>query len=138
MKDIFKNLGKYQRIIIFFTIIFLFLGLINHAEAFYGSPTWNSDLTLGWGGPNNYFNYNSYQDYSNPYMYGPAMGVYYPYNTMFDVYNGGYAMNAGNPYNIYYDPAAFTFDLGLEASLGGIMNFWTGFFENLNEDDDND
>lgn len=203
MKDFFKNLGKYQTVVIFFSVTFLFLGLINHAESYYGygSPTWNSDFNFGWGGPNNYFNYNSYQDYSNPYMYGPAMGVYYPYNTMFDVYNGGYAMNAGynqnfmgfynsgnysgseqqdinaigypipyglvdqrqwntqlnttsgflglppmttnytnagNPYNIYYDPVAFTFDLGLEASWGGIMNFWTGFFKNLNEDDDND
>ena len=200
MKSIFKKVGTYQLFILILIFIFSF-SFTGYTIAYYQSPSWNSNFNFGWGRPDNYLNYNSYQAFSNPYMYGPAMGIYYPYNTMFDVYNGAYNINAaynqnfmgffnsgnytgygqqdintigyplpygiidqrawntqmnttsgiwgfppmtasymnvGNPYNIYYDPAAFTFDLGLEASQRGIWNFWTGIFDNQNDDEDDD
>ena len=198
MKNRLKNYKK-SFLIIFLIITILSISIPNLVRAYYGSPTWNSNFSFGWGGPNNYFNYSNYQNYANPYMYGPAMGIYYPYDTMFNVYNGAYTMNAGynqnfmgfyntgnfsgtgqqdintigyplpygvidqrawntqmnstsgiwglplvtqnymsvgNPMNIYYDPMAFTYDLGLEASWRGIMNFWTGLLENLNDNDE--
>ena len=182
--------------------VIFFVALTGRVSAYYGYiPTWTANVNYGWGNPNNYMNYNSYQAFSDPYMLGPAMGVYYPYDTRFNIYNGAYNVNAGynqnflgfyntgnyvgagwrdidsfgyplpyayvdqgawnnqmstatgflgyppmtanyinrgNPYNVYYDPQAFTMDLGIDAYFTGVQNFWVKVFKNLNEEEEED
>lgn len=199
MKGIIKNMEVYQ-IMIIFTVIIFSVGLTGRASAYYGYiPTWTENINFGLGNPYNYMNYNSYQAFSDPYSYGPAMGVYYPYDTRFNIYNGAYNVNAGynqnfmgfyntgnyagsgwqdvdafgyplpyayvdqgawnnqmstatgflgypptttnyvnagNPYNVSYDPQAFTVDLGIDAYVTGVQNFWVNIFKDLNEEED--
>lgn len=199
MKKIVKIIKIYQCIIILF-IVTLALGMTTHgAMAYYQIPTWGSNFSIGLGGPSNYLNYNNSQTFSSPYIYGPAMGVYYPYNTMFNIYNGAYNLNtgynqnvlgyyngsdysesgnqninalgypfaygyidqmawtaqqtnalgfggyspvtssymmSGNPFNVYYNPVAFTMDLGIDTYVKGVTNFWSGLFNRLNEEEE--
>ncbi|MGA1875129.1 MAG: hypothetical protein ACMUIA_05950 [bacterium] len=198
MKKIFTLIKAYQTMIAMLAII-LVVGLSGQAAAYYQIPTWGSSLGFGWGGPGNYMNFNGYQVFSDPYRYGPAMGVYYPYNTNFNVYNEAYNLNTGynqnfmgfynrgnyseqgqrdinaigyplpygyidqmawnsqqstasgmwgyppftsnymtggHPISVYYNPTAFTLDMGLDTYQRGIRNFWAGVFQRLNEEDE--
>lgn len=74
----------------------LVVGLAGPAMSFFGPiiPSWGSNVAINqnnwWGG----FNYAGSQYAANPYAIMPAMGVYLPYNTGFDIYNQSYAYNA--------------------------------------------
>ncbi|UCF84709.1 MAG: hypothetical protein JSV50_03505 [Desulfobacteraceae bacterium] len=94
----FKKRINYQILIILFSALFL-VCLARPAASFWGPPpipTWTSNINVGqnnlWGG----YNYNDFQRLSNPYMFGPAIGIYYPYNTMFNIYDRMYGYNAGS------------------------------------------
>lgn len=108
MDTLFNKLIAYQIIMIFFIALIL-MGIAKPAISYYGSPyymappipTWGSNINVGqnnwWGGSY----YTGAQTYSDPYLYGPALGVYYPYNTRFNIYNQNYAYgsNAFGYYN---------------------------------------
>jgi hypothetical protein len=100
MNIIFNKRTRYQILIILFSAIFL-VCLARPAVSFFGPPvppipTWTSNINVGqnnlWGG----YNYSDFQRFSNPYMVGPAMGVYYPYNTMFNIYDRMYGYNSSS------------------------------------------
>lgn len=91
---------SYQISVILFSTIFI-LCLARPAASFFGPPvppipTWTSNVNVGqnnwWGG----YDYSDSQRFSNPYVIGPAMGVYYPYNTMFNIYDRMYAYNSSS------------------------------------------
>jgi hypothetical protein len=95
MKSIFSKRKTFQIMIIFLAVI-LFICLVKDASSFYAPlfPTWRSNVNIGQNNLLGGFNYSGYEVLSNPYLIGPAMGVYFPYNTRFDIYSGGYAYNA--------------------------------------------
>jgi hypothetical protein len=179
-----RNIIKNHACVICITAI-LAIGIAVPAFSFFGPliPSWGSNVAINqnnwWGG----FNYAGSQYAANPYAIMPAMGVYLPYNTTFDIYNQSYGYNAysmgaynrgygqqdvnamgypvpyaftnmagwgnqagymgfppvssgGNAFNVYYNPGAFTVDLGMDAYYTGINNFWRQVFEDLNEEED--
>ena len=179
-----KSAYKYL-ILAFFTVAVLFSATPSALSYYgfgYGYPSWNTTYNIGrnnWFGG---FNVSGYQNVSDPYGYSYAMGLYHPYNSMFNLYNAGYNYNAGSPgyygtgygmqninamgypypyasvnqtmwndqasywgappvgtggnvYNVQYDPMAFTVDLGLDAYVTGINNFFQKIFSNQDEDE---
>lgn len=78
--------------------------------------------------------------YPLPYAYvdqgAYANQVNYAYGGPGQPPMGGSYITSANPFNIYYNPQAFTTDLGIDAYFTGINNFWTNIFQDLNEEEE--